>query len=499
MMTFSEWIATQDPTKWDLDQASIQSIEDYFHYREICDDDKMELFFWRTLNMYRPRYKAILRVESMDFDPLVNRYFEGQFIGSDTSTGSNSLTSSGSVSNSETLGTTVTTQGQHSDTESGTSSTDRDVSVSGTSTTDRDNVQTLNTTDRGTTDDQKNYSSQVDTDDDRTTTYNITDSTDIQHTGKVEEDTTTDRDNTHTYNSVKDQNSGTIADVGTNNTTTTDQGTSDTDVHNARTTDASSKEANKVAPMSAVGVGNNGSAPAGGGTGDPSGINRGRLTGLDFTYATGYAQKDAEGNEIGHEASVTNNSNTNTVNGRTGNTRTLTDAKTRTGNETDDGTETIDFERTLNTRDHGTANARTGTERVVIDNGVATLGQERVQGSSSLAKTGTVSDAEDIDVTTSETTDETVDVTESKTASGTTSGTQSTTGTNRFASTLGNQATGTDSRTSSSTNTNRYTGREGLTPQEAMARATDYLMGYSTAFQWLVHKLEICFIGIYDL
>ena len=78
MMTFEEWSATQDETKFDLDEASVQSIKDWFRYREICDDDKMETFFWRQLRLYRYKYKQMLRMETTQFDPLVNRYFEAE-------------------------------------------------------------------------------------------------------------------------------------------------------------------------------------------------------------------------------------------------------------------------------------------------------------------------------------------------------------------------------------------------------------------------------------
>jgi len=57
----------------------------------------------------------------------------------------------------------------------------------------------------------------------------------------------------------------------------------------------------------------------------------------------------------------------------------------------------------------------------------------------------------------------------------------------------------TDSGTHSRTSTNRYTGREGLTPQDAMMSATDYLTNYSIAFKWFVNKLDSCFIMLYDV
>lgn len=45
----------------------------------------------------------------------------------------------------------------------------------------------------------------------------------------------------------------------------------------------------------------------------------------------------------------------------------------------------------------------------------------------------------------------------------------------------------------------RYTGRDGVLPQDAMRKAIDFLESYSNAFEWLCNKLEINFIGIYDI
>lgn len=78
---FQEWIPTQDPEKWGLDQASIQMVTDYFRFREICDPVKMAVFFWRDINMYRQPYINQLRIEAgnVDFDPLVSRYVESEY------------------------------------------------------------------------------------------------------------------------------------------------------------------------------------------------------------------------------------------------------------------------------------------------------------------------------------------------------------------------------------------------------------------------------------
>lgn len=43
-----------------------------------------------------------------------------------------------------------------------------------------------------------------------------------------------------------------------------------------------------------------------------------------------------------------------------------------------------------------------------------------------------------------------------------------------------------------------WTGRDGLTPQEALIKMREYIRG-TNAFEWLRNNLEVCFLGIYDV
>ena len=96
-------------------------LTDYFRFREVCDDEKMSVFFWRDLNIYANRYKALVRVETIDFDPMVNRYFESEFV----SNHSNSGSEQGSVSMA----------GTSTSTEAGNSATSGTTEESASSTT----------------------------------------------------------------------------------------------------------------------------------------------------------------------------------------------------------------------------------------------------------------------------------------------------------------------------------------------------------------------------
>ena len=51
----------------------------------------------------------------------------------------------------------------------------------------------------------------------------------------------------------------------------------------------------------------------------------------------------------------------------------------------------------------------------------------------------------------------------------------------------------------SNRHTEQYSGRHGLTPQSALSESIDYLQSSSPAFKWLCNKLEICFMGVYEI
>lgn len=90
-----------------LDEATKATIFDWFQYREVCDDDKFNTFFNRTLVRDLPQYEQLLRIEPgvAEYDWLVEEYLESQR----THTGSNSDTLSGNVTTDRSG--TVTTEG----------------------------------------------------------------------------------------------------------------------------------------------------------------------------------------------------------------------------------------------------------------------------------------------------------------------------------------------------------------------------------------------------
>ena len=81
--TYSEWLKDQSPYPEylsDLPPGTAASIFDRFESREICDNDKFDRYFRRTITNYKGKFETLLMIEGIKFDPMVNRYLEAQQI-----------------------------------------------------------------------------------------------------------------------------------------------------------------------------------------------------------------------------------------------------------------------------------------------------------------------------------------------------------------------------------------------------------------------------------
>ena len=384
MMLFSEWVQTLTPAQieaWDLDEATIQQIKNRFYYREICDDDKMELFFQRTLDTIRDRYRQILRIETIKFDPMVNKYFEGEY----TTNGTD---------NSEIRNTADTLRLKQGTNWIDNTHHDEDTD---TLTVKKDHNEA-----NGFYQDDRNYESEG-------------------HDEKEGNNQISGRSNSSHQNTTYDH---TVAH--------TDDST---------TTNGSSGEINhkavKQAPMNASGVGTNGTA----GVQDQSLIN-GALTGLNFSYATAY------------------------------------DANDKTGRTYNFNDEDIDNETTTNGTDGGSA-SETSSNTHIIHEGTdrGDSGEDHLHH-----EYEDYSDHEYEDEKHHENDGEY----HNRGGDTVRDSNSSISGTTKDGSTY-------------QIKHDRYTGRDGVLPQDALKAAMNYLQNYSTAFEWLCNKLEINFIGIYDI
>lgn len=61
-----------------IDEASQEQVIDHFYYRHCTDDERFKKYFTRNLNRIADQYNNILRIETINFDPLVTKYLEQQ-------------------------------------------------------------------------------------------------------------------------------------------------------------------------------------------------------------------------------------------------------------------------------------------------------------------------------------------------------------------------------------------------------------------------------------
>ena len=117
--TYSEWLKDQSPYPEylsDLPPGTAASIFDRFESREICDNDKFDRYFRRTITNYKSKFETLLMIEGIKFDPMVNRYLEAQQIRNGT--GSNRGVTYNDFSNKQGGSGNVTTDTTTKDTES---------------------------------------------------------------------------------------------------------------------------------------------------------------------------------------------------------------------------------------------------------------------------------------------------------------------------------------------------------------------------------------------
>ena len=117
--TYSEWLNEQSPYPeylTDLPPGTAASIFDRFESREICDNDKFDRYFRRTITNYKGKFETLLMIEGIKFDPMVNRYLEAQQI--HNGTGSNRGVTYNDFSNKQGGSGNVTTDTATKDIES---------------------------------------------------------------------------------------------------------------------------------------------------------------------------------------------------------------------------------------------------------------------------------------------------------------------------------------------------------------------------------------------
>ena len=122
-----------------LDEATQQSIINWFKFRKVSDNERFVDYFQRILLNYETQYTSYLRVQTIQFDPLVTSYLE-RLINRD---GTESRTGTGSRSN------TTKETGSETGSGSGTSKTVGDVTTTASDNTSTTSSGTTNATNSG--------------------------------------------------------------------------------------------------------------------------------------------------------------------------------------------------------------------------------------------------------------------------------------------------------------------------------------------------------------
>lgn len=167
-----------------VDAPTKDLIFDWFQYREVCDNDKFNTFFNRTLNASMRKYKQLLRIQpgeivlfedgvsrTVTYDWLVETYRELQSIGieegvlTETSDGQIAIGREGSKTLSSTstmTGTDITDRDRTtSDTESGSSATTTADETARASATANSDTQTRNLAGTSSTSDKHDSQNDV--------------------------------------------------------------------------------------------------------------------------------------------------------------------------------------------------------------------------------------------------------------------------------------------------------------------------------------------------
>ena len=235
-----------------VDEATQQELIDYFYYRYVCDDEKFVHFFQRNLKQYLKQYNGYLRVENIDFDPMVTRYLERQLITANYVTGSKNTTGTGNGTKATVNGGTITTVIDNDGTLAGTDQNTTSSTYSNSQTVDEDgtNGNSRTSSNRGrdllSVFPQANVSAATSgTLDDPISYAYATQMTDHKDSGTVTDAGTNTRDVSTTESGTgSGTNNTTISQTTTNDTTST---TTRNDNVNVTTSDSKSvSETNSI-------------------------------------------------------------------------------------------------------------------------------------------------------------------------------------------------------------------------------------------------------------
>lgn len=140
-----------------IDGVSQEAILDFLQFRRVCDNTRFGAYFNTRIRMHAPQYVSALRIETIEYDPMVSDYMERQHLDERTTDRSGSSTRTDSGKTDTTDNVTTTTKSTADGTKSGngsrnesrvengsttsTGNTSSDVTDSGSDTVKTDTIK----------------------------------------------------------------------------------------------------------------------------------------------------------------------------------------------------------------------------------------------------------------------------------------------------------------------------------------------------------------------
>lgn len=133
-----------------LDSATNAEIKDYFFYRYVCkeDEDYFIHLFQKNLKLYKNEYNQYLRIQHIEFDPMITRYLERQVLNQVDGSGTETLQGEKNGSRTDSNTGTITIKTDNIGT--GTGTDELETSASGSHTNSGTNGSTSSGTNEAT-------------------------------------------------------------------------------------------------------------------------------------------------------------------------------------------------------------------------------------------------------------------------------------------------------------------------------------------------------------
>lgn len=502
-----------------IDEATRQTIFEWFQFRVVCDDQKFPVFFRRVLVRDYPRYLELLRIQPdpAKYDWFVENYLERQLLVSTEKGETASKTGSATASSNETGSGTTTNSGSDTDKQefSGADTVASDGSVSGnvgvkhggTEVTTHGGTDTVTKNGTKSGSDTVENTGTVTTADSGTDTHTIQESSNTLYGGQ---DTTAKngtssvvKTGSETDNTTRSQENSAIVqtEVQNNQIQSVERSGKPS---SSSTTETGNTEATKAGPMDASVV--TSTAPSSCASGGVGALSVG-FDGHATQISQGYNRSDTSTESVIDETTETSYS------GKADTTKVTTEPWEQKENTTKTYTNVTDTGSTSDTETttYGKSDTTAGTKTDAMAHGKTEirtddLTQETKTSETTNESTGTqyghtesLSDTRTEDTTSEEISTDTTTSTYGKVVTNThTAGTSARTATEATSTTESLESESAEKNTTGNSDTReRLTGRY-KEPAEILRAAIEVIEA-SNAWMWLYGELNTCFLSVYEV